>query len=99
MDTRIQPVITKAKGGPYRQHGEEFKRAAIARTLLAGASVSLIARELKINTNQLFIWRKRFGGEVPASGDVPGQLVAVTVLDTSTSRTPAPIPAVSAPPE
>ncbi|MEC5164192.1 MULTISPECIES: transposase [unclassified Janthinobacterium] len=63
MDTIIQPVITRAKRGPYRHHSDEFKRAAVARTLVADASVSLIARELKINANQLFSWRKRFGGE------------------------------------
>jgi len=59
MDTIIQPVTTKAKRGPYRQHSDEFKRAAMARTRVNGASVSLIACELKINTNQLFSWRKR----------------------------------------
>jgi transposase-like protein len=55
----IQPVTTRAKRGPYRQHSDEFKRAAVARTLVADASVSRIARELNINTNQLFSWRKR----------------------------------------
>lgn len=54
MDTTIQPVTTKAKRGPYRRHSDEFKRAAVARMQVDGASVSLIARELKINTNQLF---------------------------------------------
>lgn len=96
MDTIIQTVTTRAKRGPYRRHSDEFKRAAVARTLVAGASVSLIARELKINANQLFSWRKRFAGEVPAGGNVPNQLVAVTVLDTP--RAPAPAPAASVPP-
>ncbi|KAB8048006.1 transposase [Janthinobacterium sp. FT14W] len=94
MDTIIQPVTTRVKRGPYRQHSNEFKRAAVARTLVAGASVSLIARELKINANQLFSWRKRFGGEVPAGGNAPGQLVAVKVLDTP----PASASAASIPP-
>jgi len=88
MDTIIQPVSTKTKRGPYRQHSDEFKRAAVARTLLDGASVSLIARELKINTNQLFSWRKRFGDEMLASGTVPSQLMAVTVVDTALAATP-----------
>ncbi|SFM94591.1 transposase, partial [Rugamonas rubra] len=78
MDTIIQPITTKAKRGPYRQHSDEFKRAAVARTLVAGASVSLIARELKINTNQLFSWRKRFGAETPVDGNALGRLMAVT---------------------
>lgn len=93
MDTIIQPVTTKAKRGPYRLHSDEFKRAAVARTLVAGASVSLIARELKINTNQLFSWRKRFADKALAGGTAPSQLVAVTVLDTPL----APIPAASVP--
>jgi len=77
-----------AKRGPYRQHSDEFKRAAVARTLRAGASVSLIARELKINTNQLFSWHKRFGDEALAGGTVPSQLVVVTVADTSLGAVP-----------
>ncbi|WP_297834493.1 transposase [Pseudomonas sp.] len=88
MDTIIQPVTTRAKRGPYRRHSDEFKRAAVARTEVGGASVSLIARELNINTNQLFSWRKRFGAEALADGNAPSQLVAVTVLDT---------PAITAP--
>ena len=93
MDTILQPVITRAKRGPYRQHSDEFKRAAVARTLVAGASVSLIARELNINTNQLFSWRKRFGADVPADSNAPGRLVAVTVVDTPVA--PAPVASAS----
>lgn len=92
MNTIIQPVTTKAKRGPYRQHSDEFKRAAVARTLIDGASVSLIARDLKINTNQLFSWRKRFGDEALA-GNAPSQPVIVTVLNTPL----APAPAASVP--
>ena len=88
MDTIIQPVTTKAKRGPYRRHSDEFKRAAVARTQIDGASVSLIARELKINTNQLFSWRKRFGDQALAGGNAPSQLVAVTVLDTLPASAP-----------
>lgn len=94
MDTIIQPVTTRAKRGPYRQHSDEFKRAAVARTQVDGASVSLIARELKINTNQLFSWRKRFGDEALAGSTALSQLMAVTVLDTPL----APAPAASVPP-
>ena len=94
MDTIIQPVATRAKRGPYRRHSDAFKRAAVARTQADGASVSLIARELKINTNQLFSWRKRFGDQALAGGNAPSQLVAVTVLDTL----PASAPVASVPP-
>ncbi len=88
MDTIIQPVSTKPKRGPYRQYSDEFKRTAVARTLLDGASVSLIARELKINTNQLFSWCKRFGDEARSGGTVPSQLVAVTLVDTPIAAAP-----------
>ena len=93
MDTIIQPVTTRAKRGPYRQHSDEFKRAAVARTQVDEASVSLVARELKINTNQLFSWRKRFGDEALTGSTAPSQLMAVTVLNTPL----APAPAASVP--
>lgn len=60
----------------------------MARTQVDGASVSLIARELKINTNQLFSWRKRFGVAPFVSGNSPSQLVAVTVPDTPPASAP-----------
>ncbi|PHV29270.1 hypothetical protein CSQ93_04070 [Janthinobacterium sp. BJB426] len=91
MDTIIQPVPTSAKRGPYRQHSDEFKRAAVARTQVDRASVSLLARDLKINTNQLFSWRKRFGDETLAASasTAPSQLVAVTVLNTPVAASSA----------
>ena len=78
MDTIIQPVTPKAKRGPSRRHSDEFRRAAVPSTQVDGASVSLIARELKINTNQLFSWRKRFGDQALAGRNAPSQLVSVT---------------------
>ncbi len=90
MDTIIQPVTTRAKRGPYRQHGDEFKRAAVARTLVAGVSVSLIVRELNVNTNQLFNWRKRSGAGAPTPNGTSGKLVAVTVVDTPSTQLPVP---------
>ena len=69
METIIRPVEARPKRGPYRRHSDEFKRAAMARTLVPGASVSRIARELEVNSNQLFNWRKRFAAET-ALGNV-----------------------------
>lgn len=60
----------------------------MARTLVDGASVSRIARELEINSNQLFNWRKRFAAEAVLSNDAHGQLLPVTVIDTPTAATP-----------
>jgi transposase len=88
MDTIIRPVTARPKRGPYRRHSDEFKRAAVARTLVDGASVSRIARELEINSNQLFNWRKRFAAEAALSNDAHGQLLPVTVIDTATAATP-----------
>ncbi len=88
MDTIIRPATPSSKRGPNRRHSDEFKRAAVARTLAPDASVSRIARELEINSNQLFNWRKRFAAEVALSNDVHGQLLPVTVIDTPTAATP-----------
>jgi len=38
MDTKIQPVISPRKRGPYRQHSTEFKRAVVAKSFVEGAS-------------------------------------------------------------
>lgn len=54
----------------------------MARTFVPGTSVSLIARELKSNTNHLLSWRKRFGTEKGDDANAPSQLMAVTVIDT-----------------
>jgi transposase len=87
MDTIIRPVTSRSKRGPYRRHSDEFKRAAVARTLVGGASVARVARELEINSNQLFNWRKQFGAEAAVGGDAPSQLLAVTVVDTPPAPT------------
>lgn len=81
INTRIQPITTQVKRAPYRQHSDEFKRAAVACTPVAGASISLIARELKISTHQLFSWRKRFGADTVVSVNAPSQLMAVAPVD------------------
>jgi transposase len=88
MDRIIHPVPTRSKRGPYRRHSEEFKRAAVARTLVAGASVSRIARELEINSNQLFNWRKRFRVEQMAIGNASRQFLPVSVVDTPMASAP-----------
>jgi transposase len=55
--------------------------------LASGASVSLIARELNINSNQLFTWRKKFGDAALARGTV-GHLVEVTVAKAPSATLP-----------
>lgn len=88
MDTKIQPAIPSAKRGPYRQHSVEFKRAVVAKSLVAGASVSRVAREFNINANQVFAWRKQFGD---TRGDAAGgacQLLPVTVIASASATAP-----------
>lgn len=82
MDTIIQPIEQRAKRRTYRSHTEEFKRAAVEQTLVEGASVSLIAREHNVNTNQLFGWRKLY--REGRLGNAPSEsitLLPVTVED------------------
>ena len=67
MDTIIQPVIPAPKRGSYRQHSDEFKRAVVAQSRQAGASVARVAREHGVNANQVFAWRKRFSDVQPGT--------------------------------
>lgn len=89
MDTIIQPVNRPAKRRAYRTHTDEFKRAAVELTLVDGASVSLIAREHNVNTNQLFGWRKLYRegrlGNAPASDF---KLLPVTITESSLAPSP-----------
>ncbi|SFB03832.1 transposase [Collimonas sp. OK607] len=84
MDTKIQPVISSPKRGPYRRHTVEFKRAVVARSLAIGTSVSRVAREYNVNANQVFAWRKQFG-EVPhnVAADGACQLLPITVTESA----------------
>lgn len=82
MDTKIQPVTSSRKRGPYRQHSTEFKRAVVAKSFVEGASVSRLAREFNINANQVFTWRKQFADLQGTSNEGPvATLLPVTVLD------------------
>lgn len=55
--------------------------------MVAGVSVSLVARQYDVNTNLVFSWRKRLGATAPAA--LAPQMVPVVVL---------PDPLVAAPP-
>jgi hypothetical protein len=45
MDTKIHPVISARKRGPYRQHSTEFKRAVVAKSLVEGTEIDNSAAE------------------------------------------------------
>ena len=86
MDTKIQPVISRPKRGPYRQHSIEFKRAVVEKSLVEGTSVSRLAREFNINANQLFTWRRQFADQQSDVAGTASQLVPVTLLKSSGDR-------------
>ena len=62
----------------------------VQESLVAGASVSLVARANDVNANQVFLWRRRFHNGLlrPASGDSSLLPVRVTRnAATSATRT------------
>jgi transposase len=83
MDTNLR-VKRRHKVWP-----EALKREIVAACAVPGASVSMVARQYDVNTNQVFTWRKRYA-EVSAVTPPPQQLLPVVV-------TPEP-PAVQPPP-
>ena len=61
----------------YRSWPEALKRKIVAASFAPGASVSIVARQYDVNSNQVFAWRKRYGDtSIAAAGP---QLVPVMV--------------------
>ncbi len=72
----------------HRSWPEALKREIVAASLAPGASVSVVARQYDVNTNQVFGWRKRFADEptaLPAA-----QLVPVVVTPDRADMAPPP---------
>jgi len=69
----------------HRSWPEALKREIVAASFAPGASVSIVARQYDVNSNQVFAWRKLYGD---ASAATPGpQLVPVVVTpDRSVER-------------
>lgn len=70
---------------------EALKREIVAACAVPGASVSMVARQYDVNTNQVFTWRKLYGGVAAAAAP---QLLPVVV----TPEQPAVQPPLSPPP-
>ena len=72
-----------------RSWPDALKREIAAASFARGASVSIVARQYNVNSNQVFAWRKLYGD---ASIATPGpQLVPVTVTpDQSVEAAAAP---------
>ncbi len=79
MDTSL-PVKRRHKVWP-----EALKREIVAACAVPGASVAMVARQYDVNANQVFTWRKLYGG---ASAAAAPQLVPVVV----TPEQPAALP-------
>lgn len=86
MDTN--PGTGRAyKRGPYKRHPVAFKRAVVEASFAPGASVSRVAREHDINTNQVFLWRKLYQDGL--LGDDEPALLPVHIDEPA--RSPAPV--------
>ena len=73
----------------HRSWPEALKREIVAASFAPGASVSVVARQYDVNSNQVFAWRKRFGDGSTASP--AAQLVPVILTSDLTGKTaPAP---------
>lgn len=85
--TEIMDTTSRVK----RRHKvwpEVLKREIVAACALPGASVSMVARQYDVNTNQVFTWRKLYA-EAPAP--VAPQLLPVVM----TPEQPAALPPAS----
>jgi transposase len=60
----------------------EEKRHIVEQTLVAGASVSQVARQHGVNANQVFQWRRQYrAGELSVNSDHGARLLPVTVAE------------------
>jgi transposase len=73
---------------------EALKREIVAACLVPGASVSMVARQYDVNTNQVFTWRRLYA-EV-SDAPVP-QLLPVVVTPEQPAALPPASPAPPAP--
>ncbi len=87
MDTSLR-VKRRHKVWP-----EALKREIVAACAVPGASVSMVARQYDVNTNQVFTWRKLYA-EAPDMAAPQQQLLPVVV----TPEPPAALPPSPTPP-
>jgi transposase len=70
---------TKQAAGKRRRWPEGLKREIVAALAEPGASVSNVARRYDVNANQLFKWRRRFGGRSVGTSVEPVRLLPVEI--------------------
>jgi transposase len=64
-----------------RRWSEEERRRIVAESFEPGASVSMVARRHDLNTNLLFTWRRRYGGEQRKAAEMAGFVPAVVARE------------------
>ena len=69
----------------YRSWPEALKREIVAASFAPGASVSRVARQYDVNSNQVFAWRKRYSD---ASIATPGPALVPVVVVAEPTPTP-----------
>jgi transposase len=82
-------LVVLKDGGTRRFRSKQERRAIVEETLKPGASVSLVAREHDVNTNQVFKWRRQYRDghlEIAAGSNA---LVPVRISDTAPMVRPA----------
>ena len=81
-------------GAAAKSWPEALKREIVAAAFAPGASVSVVARQYDVNTNQVFTWRRRFGNAPDASPPAP-QFLPVMVTPDRPAAAPAGRPPTS----
>jgi transposase len=85
VDTQDQELQVRIPGRKQRRRTIQERREIVEETLVAGASVSKVARRHDVNANQVFYWRKLYR-EGQLGGNRTTQLLPVRVQDGRTAR-------------
>ena len=85
MDTQDQELQVRIPGRKQRRRTIEERREIVEETLVAGASVSKVARRHDVNANQVFYWRKLYR-EGQLGGDRTTPLLPVKIRDDRTAK-------------
>ena len=85
MDTPDQALQLRAPGSKQRRRSVQERREIVEETLVAGASVSRVARRHDVNANQVFYWRKLYR-EGHLGGDWTTQLLPVRIRNDRTAK-------------
>jgi len=72
--------VLSRKRGKYVRHTEAEKRRIVEETLVAGASVSVVARRHDVNANQVFNWRQQYRRGAFGSGKIGAALVPIGII-------------------